>query len=275
MALVDLGCVSRTPHGCTVADANESTCYSFNSQVVVHTRKLEVVAGVVCTSLPSGSQNTQQFKTTDPPIGSLIANPYNSESTSVSEIASTNSGVYLRSAAEIGVAGGTTMVVSKVSLTSARPTVLEVCCGSAGLTRELGKFEIETLGIVHDRNRHFPKAKVLVMDLSSVCVAMQEMVAVWFGILCGTCNRAKDKLHPTGPGLFRTEAQPLGRTDVDLNTLQTGGVAMVDKANAIYRAMIRAIGVLQARKVPWAIENDQSLLWSLPEVDEVPQLGRA
>ena len=169
------------------------------------------------------------------------------------------------------------MVVSKVELTSARPTVLEFCCGSAGLTRELGKFELNALGIDHDRNRHSPKAKVLIMDLSSktggdlLCSLCGDarVVAVWFGIPCGTCNRAKVKLHPNGPGLLRTETQPWTRTDVDLNTSQTGGVAMVDKANAMCRATIWAMGVLQARKVLWAIENpDQSLLCSLPEVDE-------
>ena len=57
------------------------------------------------------------------------------------------------------------MVVSKVGLISAKPTVVEVCCGSAGLTRELGKFELHVFGIDHDRNRHSPKANVLIMDL--------------------------------------------------------------------------------------------------------------
>ena len=76
------------------------------------------------------------------------------------------------------------------------------------------------------------------------------------------------------PFFFQTETQPWGRTDVDLNTLQIGCVAMVDKANEICRAMIRAIGVLQARKAPWAIENpDHTLFWSLPEVDQLLRLG--
>ena len=135
VALVDLGCVSRTPRACAVADANESICYSFNMPSGCSHAQAGGRCGRGCG--PSASRNTQQLETTDPPnwlphIGSLIANPFHSESTSVSEIASTNSGVGLRSAAEVGVAGGATMIVSQMGLTSARPTVLEVCCGSAG-----------------------------------------------------------------------------------------------------------------------------------------------
>ena len=129
--------------------------------MVVHTRKLEVVAGVICTSVPSVSKNTQQLETTDPPswprtLDVLLRNFFHSESTSVSEIASTNSSVGLRSAAETG-SGGATKVDSKVGLTCASPTVLEVCCLSSCLTRELGKFVFNAVGIDHDRNRHSPK----------------------------------------------------------------------------------------------------------------------
>ena len=103
----------------------------------------------------------------------------------MSEIACTNSGVGLRDRG----CGGAATILLKMGLTSARPTVLEVCCRSADLTRELGKFEFNASGIDHDRNRHSPKAKVLIMDLSSKTgggllrsLDDARVVAVLFGI---------------------------------------------------------------------------------------------
>ena len=168
------------------------------------------------------------------------------------------------------------------SSSSTRPVVLEVCCGSAGLTSELCKLNFEAIGIDHARCRHAAKSKVLDLDLAtkegrdSLCALCREprVVAAWFGVPCGTASRAREIPHPSGPPPLRTQAEPWGRTDVHLDSLQAGGAAKVRQANLVYEAMLHAIAVLQQRGAPWAIENPlRSLLWDLPEVSQLKEAG--
>ena len=96
----------------------------------------------------------------------------------------------------------------------------------------------------------------------------------WFGVPCGTASRAREIPHPSGPPPLRTLAEPWGRTDVHLDTLQAGGEAKVRQANLVYEAMLHAIAVLQQRGAHWVIENPlRSLLWELPEVAQLVASG--
>ena len=97
-----------------------------------------------------------------------------------------------------------------VGLTGAsKPVVLEVCCGSAGLTLELCVLEFEAIGIDHSKNRHTPKAKILVINLATqhgrttLCELCRDerVVAVWFGVPCGTASRAREIPHKKGPSI--------------------------------------------------------------------------
>ena len=67
MALVGLGCFRGLHMGAQWLTPKRAFVTHSTCEVVVHTRKLEVVVGVVCTSVPSASRNTHQLETMDPP----------------------------------------------------------------------------------------------------------------------------------------------------------------------------------------------------------------
>ena len=164
---------------------------------------------------------------------------------------------------------------------AAKPVFVEVCCGSAGLSASVSQYGFDCIGVDCRRNRHAPKARVLEIDLSTpdgcrllcdVC-RQPEVAVVWLGI--PSASRVRD----IGPGLtalppLRSAREPWGRTDIDIDAIQTGSAARLAAANAVYCAMLQAISVLDRRGVPWAIENPvNSLVWMLPQVIDLLSTG--
>ena len=163
------------------------------------------------------------------------------------------------------------------------PIFVEICCGKGRLAACMTLRGFDAAGVDHKYNRHSPICKVIEIDLGTphglqlllrICQE-PRLAAVWFGVPCGTSSHDRENPIAHGPPQLRTERQPWGRTDVDLDTLQHGSSARLEAANGVYRAMISAIvSTLQARNIPWAIENPAtSLLWWIPEIDDLLKLG--
>ena len=85
---------------------------------------------------------------------------------------------------------------------SYRPTFLELCCGSAGLTASANKAGYRGLGIDWIRNKaKSTKAHILNLDLTEPdsqkfvmdMINSKKVHAVHMGPPCGTASRARDK----------------------------------------------------------------------------------
>ena len=154
------------------------------------------------------------------------------------------------------------------------PVFLEVCCGSAGLSASMTDHGIEGIGVDFKYNKHMPKVKVIDMDLSTIhgresllCLCAQpQVVGVWFGLPSGTLSKGSGaNAGNYRPYPLRTEREPWGRTDIGMQSLESGAAAKLAATNALYQTVIDAVRLLNLHGVPWAIENPiRSLLWWIP-----------
>ena len=79
----------------------------------------------------------------------------------------------------------------------------EICCGSAGLSDALRRLGFHVYPVDHSANRHLPKVKVFVLDVSNSdqLVLLEAMLHhckpchVHLGLPCGTCSRAREKTY--------------------------------------------------------------------------------
>ena len=147
-----------------------------------------------------------------------------------------------------------------------RGMVIELCAGSAMLSRCFHEQGFLVMPIDHKQNRFHPLAKICNLSLTE-----QSSWDYLFWLLdneyiafchmappCGTCSRAREL--PGGPPPLRNEAYPWGFDDLDAQQR-----ARVDAANLIYKAMAKFVEALIFRKIFFAIENPHnSLLWLLP-----------
>ncbi len=144
--------------------------------------------------------------------------------------------------------------------------VIELCAGSAMLSRCFHEQGFLVMPIDHKQNRFHPLAKICNLSLTDQSswnylfwlLDNEYIVFCHLAPPCGTCSRAREL--PGGPPPLRNEACPWGFDD-----LSEQQRARVDAANAIYRGMAKFIEALIARNIFFAVENPQnSLLWMLP-----------
>ena len=160
--------------------------------------------------------------------------------------------------------------VSSSSSSRAKPRrrgmVIELCAGSAMLSRCFHEQGFLVMPIDHKQNRFHPLAKICNLSLTDQSswnylfwlLDNEYIVFCHLAPPCGTCSRAREL--PGGPPPLRNEACPWGFDD-----LSEQQRARVDAANAIYRGMAKFIEALIARNIFFAVENPQnSLLWMLP-----------
>ena len=155
---------------------------------------------------------------------------------------------------------------SKVSIQSPKGLVIELCAGSAMLSRCFAEYGFETLAIDHAANRFHPHAKVCNLRLTeeytweylkSVCHQF-PISFVHAAPPCGTCCRAREQ--PNGPPPLRNDAWPWG-----FNDLSVDDAARVDAANKIYRGLAEFVQFCSSRSILWCVENPaDSILWQLP-----------
>ena len=151
--------------------------------------------------------------------------------------------------------------------------VLELCAGSAMLSRCFHEQGFIVMPIDHKQNRFHPLAKICNLSLTE-----QSSWDYLFWLLdneviefchaappCGTCSRAREL--PGGPPPLRNEAFPWGFED-----LSSDQRARVDAANKIYVGLARFILALISRNILYSVENPRnSLLWELPIWEKILQ----
>ena len=155
---------------------------------------------------------------------------------------------------------------SSSSKPRARGMVIELCAGSAMLSRCFHEQGFIVMPIDRKQNRCHPLAKICNLSLTEqsswdyLFWLLDNEIIVFCHAAppCGTCSRAREL--PGGPPPLRNEAFPWGFED-----LSSDQRARVDAANKIYVGLARFIEALISRNILYSDENPRSsLLWELP-----------
>ena len=128
-----------------------------------------------------------------------------------------------------------------------QPVVIEICSGSAGLSAALRRLGFQVFAIDHSANRHSPKVRTLVIDVSNSqqlellesLLMFSKPCYVHLGLPCGTCSRAREKPMPKSLG-GHMGPQPLRDANnlMGLPHLQGSDLVKVTLANKLYRAAV-------------------------------------
>ena len=155
---------------------------------------------------------------------------------------------------------------SSASTPTAKGMFLELCAGSAMLSKCFHEQGFTVMPVDHQQNRFHPLSKICNLSLTlDSSWKYLHWLAVTFTILfchaappCGTCSRAREL--PGGPPPLRNEAYPWGFDD-----LTPEQSARVEAANKIYCGLATFVELLISLGIYFAIENPtNSLLWLLP-----------
>ena len=153
------------------------------------------------------------------------------------------------------------------------PIFIEACAGCAILSSVAKERGFAVVPIDCPRNKHKVKAKIVTIDLTSPHAAKIldtlvddfNVVAVHFGLPCGTCSKAR------GIPLEDGSAGPPSLRSFDflhgLPDLTELDQAKVSAANSLYSWADKFIQRPEARNIIWTVENPgNSWLWELPEL---------
>lgn len=155
---------------------------------------------------------------------------------------------------------------TQTSTHTRRPLVIEICAGSAMLSRCFKEQGFSVLPVDHKANRFTPLAEICTWDLSKehswefLAYILQHYPVKFIHAAppCGTSSRARDiPLDNGGPQPLRSDKEPDG-----LSTLQGDDLAQVTAANFIYKGVCKLL--IQASKLgtAWSVENPaRSLMW--------------
>ena len=172
-------------------------------------------------------------------------------------------------------------VGGSVSLPGDGPLLVELCAGSAVLSSVASTRGFSTLAVDHALNRHTPKSKITVLDLSlpaswstlGYILENREVALLFAAPPCGTCSAAREiplEDGSMGPPVLRTHEFPYG-----VPGLSPHNRLKVEKANALYECLANFLLLAHKRRIPWMVENPTgSLLWILPCFAELVKLGR-
>ena len=158
----------------------------------------------------------------------------------------------------------------------ARPRAVELCAGSAGLTRGLTERGFDAFGVDLIRNRHPALAVVPRFDLTDQLgqqavrqlLADEPPVYLHAGPPCGTMSRAREKPVPQAlqrlgapnPQPLRSNEHPCG-----LPTLEGLDLLKVTLANRLSDFVADVVLSVYHRKAYFTIENPlNSYLWMRP-----------
>ena len=152
---------------------------------------------------------------------------------------------------------------------------VEFFAGSGSFSRAMRKEGFQVFPVDHHANRFTPKVPIFTIDLSNpdeVKVAKQLLrftkpIAVHFGLMCGTCSRAREKSLPAHllkqgapePQPLRDESHLFGKP-----FLKPHDQVKVQQANLIYRHAVELLQECCALNCITSIENpSRSWLWPL------------
>ena len=175
--------------------------------------------------------------------------------------------------AERGVGITTTKPSSK-----GNPLFIEICAGTAMLSRCFKEAGFDAVAIDHSKNRFHPLAHICNIDLTTThgwqfldhLIDHYNVVFVHAAPPCGTCSRAREiKLAGWCPQPLRTEAEPAG-----ISTLQGDDLERVTSANEIYSGLCNFLQKCSRLNIHWSVENPaRSLLWCTPWFQPVIQMA--
>ena len=151
--------------------------------------------------------------------------------------------------------------------------VLEVCCGTAGVSAACIRAGLVALGVDVPGNRHRAQAPWLAVDFATAeglqlllgIQASSNLCLLWFGLPCGTASRARE-IH-NAPGLplpLRSPKEPWG---IASQRISAADRLRLSIANAVYRNALFMVKQALSQGTHFVIENPaNSLLWYLPEM---------
>lgn len=156
---------------------------------------------------------------------------------------------------------------------SGAPLCLEVCCGTAGLSRALSQAGFRAIGVDRVQIVHCKDITIIVANIISADVqdellrflAHPDLAYVHFAPPGGTASRARERPLPAylqlqgwiRPEPLRSEQFPLGLPD-----LHPKHQVRVQAANTIYAIVAKLCSALRELSVPFTIENPgRSLFW--------------
>ena len=150
----------------------------------------------------------------------------------------------------------------------AKPLIIELCAGTAMLSRCFHEVGFDILAVDHSHNRFHPLAHICTLDLTEdsswefleYVVRHYPVCFVHVAPPCGTCSRAREiNLGPSTsqPRPLRSEQYPHG-----IPGLTEEENKRVDAANRIYSRMSKFLILCSQHQIHWSIENPaRSLLW--------------
>ena len=149
------------------------------------------------------------------------------------------------------------------------PLFLELCAGTAMLSRCFHEVGVPVMPIDHQHNRHLPLAKVCNLSLTEDStwdflrhlIDTCDILFVRAAPPCGTCSMARHiRRKGVSAGPLRSKQFPMG-----LPSLTGVDRAKVEAANQIYTKLGLFLQDLGRRAIPWSVENpESSMLWQLP-----------
>ena len=160
--------------------------------------------------------------------------------------------------------------VTQPNSTSRRsPLFIEICAGTAMLSRCFKEAGFDAVAIDHSKNRFHPLAHICNVDLTTAhgwqfldhLIEHYNVIFVHAAPPCGTCSRAREiKLAGWCPKPLRTESEPAG-----ISTLEGDDLERVTAANAIYSGLSSFLQKCSNKHIHWSVENPaRSLLWMTP-----------
>ena len=162
----------------------------------------------------------------------------------------------------------------------AKPLIIELCAGTAMLSRCFHEVGFDILAVDHSHNRFHPLAHICTLDLTEdsswefleYVVRHYPVCFVHVAPPCGTCSRAREiNLGPSTsqPRPLRSEQYPHG-----IPGLTEEENKRVDAANRIYSRMSKFLILCSQHQIHRSIENPaRSLLWLTDWLQPLIALG--
>ena len=162
---------------------------------------------------------------------------------------------------------------------STQPLIIEVCAGSAMLSRCFKERGFSVLPVDHKANRFTPMAEICTLDLTkSHSWTFLDYILEHYPVKfihaappCGTSSRAREiKLSGHCPKPLRSEEEPHG-----LSTLTGDDLDRVQAANIIYQEMAKLLLKATKLNIAWTVENPaRSLMWHTNWLQQLAQHGQ-
>ena len=158
--------------------------------------------------------------------------------------------------------------------------LVELCAGSARLSRIAQESSINAVPIDWAGNRHVRQTEIRELGLTSPeswqilkdLVKSEPKVFIFGSPPCGTCSAARQIPMPdgsAGPPVLRTLQFPWGLPD-----LIPSLALKVRKANQLYSHIADFLWWAHLRQIPWMLENPtNSIMWAIPVFHRLIDVG--